>query len=90
MKAEDLERLKEICDKEGFEVINKSVNEYDDFFLVKKKPERVTLSECGLDASMGGGNIFKFKVKNVDLVKKDSFQIINFLKTQLEQFLNEK
>lgn len=37
MKTEDFERLKAICEKEGFELVTESPKDNDKFFVVKKK-----------------------------------------------------
>jgi len=36
MKTEDFDRLKSVCEKEGFELLNESANDNDKFFIVKK------------------------------------------------------
>ena len=37
MKTEDYNKLKELCEANGFELMNESVNDNDKWFLVKKK-----------------------------------------------------
>lgn len=37
MKSQDFERLKAICEKEGFELVTESPKENDKFYVVKKK-----------------------------------------------------
>ena len=37
MKTEDFERLKKLCDENGFELVTESPDENDKFFVVKKK-----------------------------------------------------
>lgn len=39
MKTEDFERLKKLCDENGFELVTESPDENDKFFVVKKKDE---------------------------------------------------
>lgn len=39
MKTEDFERLKKLCDENGFELVTESPKENDKFFVVKKKDE---------------------------------------------------
>lgn len=39
MKSQDFERLKAICEKEGFELVTESPKENDKFYVVRKKDE---------------------------------------------------
>ena len=39
MKTEDFERLKKLCDENGFELVTESPKDNDKFFVVKKKDE---------------------------------------------------
>ena len=62
MKNKDFERLKEICEKEGFELLNESTSENDKFYVVKKKDiwggvEFVEVIENGVNVTKG--EIFK-------------------------------
>lgn len=61
MKAEDFERLKAICEKEGFEVVNESPKENDKYYVVKKRDEwdGVDFVEC---IKSGAWNFIKGKI----------------------------
>jgi hypothetical protein len=58
MKTEDYDKLKKLCDENGFELLTESPNENDKFFVVKKKDiwdglEYVEcLGDCGLGTSI--------------------------------------
>ena len=66
MKTEDFERLKAICEKEGFELLNESPSENDKFYVVKKKDpwEGVEFAECLNNYIQG-----KFTVGKIYIVK---------------------
>ena len=47
MKTEDFERLKKLCDENGFELVTESPKDNDKFFVVKKKrPITIEWQEC--------------------------------------------
>lgn len=63
MKQEDFDRLKAVCEKEGFELLNESANDNDKFFVVKKAKdiwEGVEFVELTRDTNgFESGSIFK-------------------------------
>lgn len=82
MKTEDFERLKTICEKEGFELVTESPKDNDKFFVVKKKDlwEGVEFVDNGL-------MIRKIKLIEKGLVfyEGGSFNHINECKPSTEE-----
>jgi hypothetical protein len=89
MKQEDLKRLKEICDREGFEVLNEPIDEDDKFVvLIKKQKPKVEADGGNIDSGhfyFVMNNSAKDKCRNIGC-----WNVTEFLSSQLEQFLNEK
>ena len=67
MKTEDFERLKKLCDENGFELITESPDENDKFFVVKKKDkwEGVEFARLELDGYCFDDYI-EFKIDRID------------------------
>jgi hypothetical protein len=67
MKTEDYDKLKKLCDENGFELLTESPKENDKFFVVKKKDiwEGVEFAECVdnglLSNSLDIGRIYKVR-----------------------------
>jgi hypothetical protein len=97
MKTEDYNRLKEICEREGFEVLTESPFDNDKFYVVKKKPERVkvefTHSE-GIsrknEVGKNYGSNYRFDFEIVNNEHKNLHHIGNFLASKLEEYLNQE
>ena len=68
MKTEDFERLKEICEKEGFKVLNESVNDNDKFYVVVKKDPwgGVEFAEC-ISVDKIGDCVTKSKIYKIEI-----------------------
>lgn len=67
MKKEDFERLKAVCEEEGFELLNETVEDNEKFFVVKKKKDEWYGMEFveNLDQHLTGGKKY-FKVNWID------------------------
>ena len=100
MKQEDLDKLREICEKNGFEVLNESIDDNNKFFVVKKKEvkkiEVLTIAWDFPKQSIYHNNTnmpqFTFQLnKDIDhLNLKEMESLTMFLSTQLENYLNER
>lgn len=82
MKAEDLEKLKDICYREGFELIKS-----DGRYYIEQLRNRVIYSELHLFENR---SYFCFKVTDRQKVKENCEEIKEFLANQLESYLNRK
>jgi hypothetical protein len=89
MKTDDYEKLKKLCDDNGFELVTESLNENDKLFLVKKKPERVKV-ECIEFSSIGYRNEYSFIFVLNQNKKFIGFEVRDYLIQQLEQYLNNE
>ena len=91
MKTDDYEKLKKLCDDNGFELVTESPNENDKFFVVKKKPERVEVTFSKSYMSVGE---FYFEVflENGKKIygQENSNKIGIFLTQKLEEFINNE
>lgn len=79
MKTEDFERLKKLCDENGFELVTESPTDNDKFFVVKKKRISIRWEECD-------GNYIKFSYSgSCNLIPR-----MNELSALLEKYLNNE
>ncbi len=82
MKQEDIERLKDICAKEGFDLIK-----HDGRYYIEQARNRVIYSELKVfDAK----SYFSFQVTNHHEIKYLKEGLEAFLTNQLEKFLNNE
>jgi len=79
MKEEDFNRLKEICAKEGFDVLNITHDENEKYVLVKKAKEKVQVNFWEFDEDK-----ITFRIYGVDLKSKSSE-----LAQLIEDYLNK-
>lgn len=75
MKTEDFERLKKLCDENGFELVTESPNENEKFFVVKKKKVfTIQWVECDLHymkfAYSGNKNLIPRMKELAELLEK--------------------
>jgi hypothetical protein len=90
MKSQDFDRLKAICEKEGFELVTESPKENDKFYVVKKRvKERVSVINFGI-SNIGMKNTYSFLVDFASKVTKTEEEISGFLTKQLEKYLNDE
>jgi hypothetical protein len=84
MKAEDIERLKDICAKEGFDLIKK-----DGRYYIQETRNRVVWHRLytGKDSAYSS---FNFQVSKPDEIKYLKEELEAFLTVQLEKFLNNE
>ena len=82
MKTEDLERLKDICAKEGFDLVNQ-----DGRYYIEQARNRVIYGTLRCDHESG---YFHFKVSNQGGIKYLKEELEAFLTNQLEKFLNNE
>ena len=91
MKSEDFEKLKEICAKEGFELLLDAIEGYNQehVFRVHKKHPKVRIKSCYMDLSE---LYIKFYLENAQHLHPllNSDKIAEYLRRQLENYLNEK
>jgi hypothetical protein len=94
MKTEDYDKLKKLCDANGFELLSESPKENDKFYVVKKKPERVRVEYSGSSCTRHELNsnydkhIYTFYVsKKIGLPYNSAG---SFLAEQYEQYLNKQ
>lgn len=82
MKQEDIERLKDICSKEGFDLIKQ-----DGRYYIEQARNRVTYAKlkCDLHTSY-----FYFQVSNPIEIKYVKDELEAFLTNHLEKFLNNE
>lgn len=85
MKTEDFERLKKLCDENGFELVTESPDQNDKFFVVKLKPQptKVTVS----DFSHFGTSV-QFRLLLSKWCDKSGTEIGDYLAKCLEDYLN--
>ena len=89
MKTEDFNRLKAVCEKEGFELLNESPEDNDKFFVVKKiEPFKATYidwlyKDNGMEVNL------TFKIPNYHKVQ-DKDDIGEYIAEQLTKYLNER
>ena len=89
MKTEDYNKLKDLCEANGFELMNESVDENDKWFVVKKI-EKAEVKPDGGDARV---LIFGFDFNLKAREKYDEigyWKVCEFLAKQLEDYLNSK
>ena len=72
MKQSDFDRLKAVCEKEGFELLNESANDNDKFFVLKKAKDIWEGVEFAL--SLTGNEIFRMD----ELRQKMPFDCITY------------
>ena len=87
MKSEDFERLKSLCEKEGFEILNLTHDDNEKYVLVKKEKKRVQFIDfdCKINTGRLSKVIFEFYMppnKRLDKVGE-------FLALKLEEYLNK-
>jgi hypothetical protein len=83
MKTDDYEKLKKLCDENGFELVTEPQKENDKFYVVKKKPELVKITWISTSCDE-----IRFDYKDVphlNLVK-----LGHELAEVLEKYLNDK
>jgi hypothetical protein len=87
----DFERLKKICEREGFELLNESLDDNDKFFVVKKKRVNVQFKTSG-GFSKEDNTIWEYKFEFIvtNKPKENLNQYGDFLAQQLEEHLNNK
>jgi 5S rRNA maturation endonuclease (ribonuclease M5) len=89
MKTEDFERLKKLCDENGFELITESPKENDKFYVVKKT-ESFKATYIDWDYNDFEMEVrLAFKIPNWDKAK-DKDDIGEYLAEKLEEYLNKK
>jgi hypothetical protein len=90
MKTEDYDKLKQLCDDNGFELLTESPKENDKFYVVKKKHERVKVEFVNDSWDDFGDYIevgFVFKIpKGIDNINDYGDKLAQ----QLEQYLNKQ
>ncbi len=84
MKAQDIERLKDICAKEGFDLIKQDGRYYIEQARNRVVWHRIYTGEHGAYSS------FNFQVSNPDEIKLRKEELEQFLVQQLEKFLNNE
>ena len=82
MKLEDIERLKDLCAKEGFDLIKK-----DGRYYIEQARNRVVYSKLKCDNQV---SYFDFRLSNPDEIKYIKEELEEFLSNQLEKFLNNE
>lgn len=82
MTQEHIERLKDICAKEGFDLIKQ-----DGRYYIEKSRNRVIDSQLGC---VHESSYFQFKVSNPMEIKHLKEELEAFLTVQLEKFLNNE
>jgi hypothetical protein len=87
MKTEDFDRLKKLCDDNGFELVTESPKENDKFFVVKKKPEKVEVKLLKWRYGIHPG--FQFKIINDEVDYYNCHKIGEYLAQKLEEYLNK-
>ncbi len=80
MKTEDIERLKDICAKEGFDLIK-----HDGRYYIEQARNRVIYSKLICYDKV---SYFDFRVSNHHEIKYLKEELEAFLTNQLEKFLN--
>jgi len=97
MKNEDFDRLKKLCDENGFNLLNESDKDNDKFFVVTKKKdiwEGVEYVECILNSeSYTVGKIYpidrkflpKIKTKHDDFLNSYNGQGLSYFKPSTEE-----
>ena len=91
MKDKDLERLRAICEKEGFEVIDYGPTYDADVCLVKKAPEMAKVSVCPVDEHPDIRVRLNLNEKAKELYSRnDDYAIQCFLGWKLQDYLNEQ
>lgn len=89
MKTEDFERLKKLCDENGFELVTESPKDNDKFFVVKKKRIKVDLMEINYGCK-DGQDFFSFTFSIIGRHNQDLYDAGKFLAEQLEKYLNNE
>lgn len=82
MKQEDIERLKDICAKEGFEIIK-----HEGRYYIEEARNRVLWTELNF-MNLAGYNVFRFGLSNPNEINREELK--SFLTSQLEKFLNNE
>jgi hypothetical protein len=82
MKAEDIEKLKDICYREGFELVKS-----DGKYYIEQLKNRVIYSDLKV---FDNRSYFSFNVSNQEKIKRNREEIEAFLTNQLEEYLNPK
>jgi hypothetical protein len=82
MKAQDIERLKDICAKEGFDLIKQ-----DGRYYIEQSKNRVIYSKLKCDNQV---SYFDFRLSKPDEIKYIKEELEEFLTQQLEKFLNNE
>ena len=82
MKKEDIERLKDICAKEGFDLVK-----HDGRYYIEQARNRVIYGTLICNHKSG---YFYFKVSNPMEIKYLKEELEAFLTNQLEKFLNNE
>ena len=89
MKSEDLERLRAICEKEGFEVLNISMEENDKFYVVRRI-ENIEVTDCQYEYDLVMDKMeVSFYLSRKPTIK-NSEEMLMYLAKQLEQYLNNQ
>jgi hypothetical protein len=97
MKSEDFERLKAVCEKEGFEILNLTHDDNEKYVLVKKakKIEKVRVEfSCIKDDY--NRPLFNFHYSKDNCIKsalgkakdEEIAKVGKFLASKLEEYLN--
>ena len=86
MKTEDFERLKKLCDENGFELVTESPDQNDKFFVVKLKPQPIKVIVS--DFSHFGTSV-QFKMLLSRWSDKKGTDIGDYLAKCLEDYLNQ-
>lgn len=84
MKQEDIERLKDICAKEGFDLIKQ-----DGRYYIEQARNRVVWHKFNTNEHNMYSS-FLFQVSNPDEIKYLKEELEAFLTVQLEKFLNNE
>lgn len=84
MKEEDIERLKDICAKEGFDLIKQ-----DGRYYIEQARNRVVWHRV-YTGQHGAYSSFNFQLSNPDEIKYLKEELEEFLVQQLEKFLNNE
>ena len=89
MKSEDFERLKAICEKEGFEVVTEIPKENDKYYVVKKRERVRVLNPEIIQAILYNDPNLAFRFYCEIPEKKHLPKgVKDFLSSQLEKYLN--
>lgn len=82
MTQQDIEKLKDICAKEGFDLIKQ-----DGRYYIEQARNRVLWKEI-YHADGLGYTLFRFQLSKSDQIKYLKEEIEEFLSQQLEKYLN--